>query len=210
LTQAADRYHNSLTEKARSYLAGRGIDGTVAEAFRLGVVTDPEPDHVPYTGMLSIPYITKSGVVGFKMRQLDEYREPKYLVPTGQRSLMFNVNAVFANTDTICIAEGELDAVIAHGVCGIPTVGIPGVQQWKPWHPRVLDGFPHIFVLADNDVKEDGSNPGHELGKVICGDLPQARMLYLPAGQDVNSLYLTGGVDAVRGLLPDRNVELVA
>jgi DNA primase len=206
LTEAAARYAENLTEQGRSYLASRGIDGTAVEVCQLGSVIEPEPEHVPYEGMLSIPYITPSGVVGFKFRQTDPYREPKYLIPTGQSTLMFNTRAVYENTDTICVCEGELDTIIAHYVCGLPAVGIPGVRNWKQHHPRVLDGFRNVFVLADNDVKDDGSNPGAELGKAVMADLPQARMVWLPPGQDVNDVYLAGGVEAVRNLLPDTQV----
>lgn len=201
MTLAAARYHDALTEKARSYLHGRGISDESAKVFQLGVVTDPEPEHVPLVGMLSIPYLTRTGVVGFKTRQLETYREPKYMVPAGQKTGMFNTAALFTPLSFVVVCEGELDAVIA-SQCGLPAVGIPGVQAWKAWHGRMLDGFEHVVVLGDNDVKEDGSNPGRELAERICGELGQATAAWLPAGSDVTDVFLSGGRDAVIGLLP--------
>jgi hypothetical protein len=63
-------------------------------------------------------------------------------------------------------------------------------------------------VLADNDEKEDGSNPGRELADAVCRDLPQAQTAWLPRGADVNDVFLMGGPESVIGLLPKslRNV----
>ena len=207
LTSAAERYAALRDEKAHTYLAGRGLDASLADRFLLGVVADPEPEHAPYRGMLSIPYRTKTGVVGFKFRHLDNVHEPKYLNPPGQPVRMFNVLATFTDSPLICVAEGEMDAMVAES-CGLPCVGVPGVRAWKPHFPKLLDGFAHVVVLADNDEKDDGSNPGRELADAICRDLPQAQTAWLPRGADVNELFLAGGRDAVVGLLP-RSVRVV-
>ena len=207
LTLAAERYAAGRDEKAATYLDGRGVNGTVADKFLLGVVSEPEPEHQPFTGMLSIPYVTKTGVVGFKFRHLDNTHQPKYLNPPGQPVRMFNVLATFTMSPLICVAEGEMDAIVAE-MCGLPCVGVPGVRAWKPHFPKLLDGFEHVIVLADNDEKEDGSNPGRELADAVCRDLPQAQTAWLPRGADVNELFLAGGRDAVVGLLP-RSVRVV-
>ena len=201
LTLSAARYAVARDEKAHTYLAGRGLDASLADRFLLGVVADPEPEHAPYRGMLSIPYRTKTGVVGFKFRHLDNVHEPKYLNPPGQPVRMFNVLATFTDSPLICVAEGEMDAMVAES-CGLPCVGVPGVRAWKPHFPKLLDGFEHVVVLADNDEKDDGSNPGRELADAICRDLPQAQTAWLPRGADLNDVFLAGGRDAVAGLLP--------
>lgn len=201
LTSAAERYAADLDAKGRTYLAGRGLEGPVVEQFLLGVVAEPEPEHQPFAGMLSIPYRTKTGVVGFKFRHLDNTHQPKYLNPPGQPVRMFNVLATFTTSPLICVAEGELDAVTA-AVCGLPCVGVPGVRAWKPHFPKLLDGFEHVVVLADNDEKADGVNPGRELADAICRDLPQAQTAWLPRASDVNDVFLAGGAGAVIDLLP--------
>jgi len=78
LTEAAERYSNSLTPQAVSYLEGRGISQEVSRTFLLGSVVEPSAGHELAEGMLSIPYRTPAGVVGIKFRRLDE-GTPKYL-----------------------------------------------------------------------------------------------------------------------------------
>ena len=203
LTSLAAQYAEGIDRQALTYLGSRGIDATVVADYQLGSVTGDVPaEHQPYKGMISIPYVTKTGVVGFKFRHTDNHHVPKYKNPTGQATRMFNVMATFTDLPFIAVCEGELDALIADSL-GIPAVGIAGVRAWKPQHPRLLDGFEFVVILADNDEKEDGSNPGHELARAIMEDLPQAQVAWLPRGQDVNEVFLTGGREAVINLLPE-------
>jgi DNA primase len=157
-------------------------------------VTDPAPGHEHAVNALSIPYLTKSGVVGIKFRKTDG-GQPKYIWPTGQKIGMFNVNDLSLDTETMCICEGEIDTIILSGMCGIPAVGVAGVTQWKDWFPMMLEGYKRIFVFADNDVKEDGRNPGMELAKRIKEDLNSAVVVNLPENKDVNDIFLREGAD---------------
>jgi len=210
LTSAASRYHEALAEHptVTAYLAGRGVEASTVTVFQLGVVDSPEPEHAPYVGMVSIPYLTKTGCVGFKFRHADNHHQPKYLIPPGQGLRMFNPLATLGPSPWIVVTEGELDCVIA-SQCGLPAIGVPGVQAWRKHHPRVLDGFERIIVLADNDEKEDGSNPGHELARKIVDDMPQAEVAWLPRGSDVTDVFLSGGRGAVIELLPEGLRECV-
>jgi len=192
LTEAAERYSNNLTPQAASYLEGRGISQEVSRTFLLGSVVEPSAGHELAEGMLSIPYITPAGVVGIKFRRLDD-GTPKYLWPTGQKIGLFNVNDLHRASDTIAICEGEIDTVILSGVVGIPSVGVAGVSQWKPWFPKLFESYRRILIFADNDVKEDGRNPGQELAKRIKEDLDKAEVVHLDANTDVNETYLQSG-----------------
>jgi len=194
LTETAERYHKALNAETASYLKSRGISKEIAGIFQLGTVTEPAPGHEHAEGALSIPYITKSGVVGIKFRKVDN-TQPKYIWPTGQKIGMFNVNDLLFDTETICICEGEIDTIILSGMCDIPAVGVAGVSQWKPWFPVMFEGYKRIFVFADNDVKEDGRNPGMELAKRIKEDLNNAVVVNLPENKDVNDMYLLNGVE---------------
>lgn len=195
------RYHEQMNAKGRSYLNGRGITDKAINDYQLGVVEKPGPGHEPYVGMLSIPYLTPSGPAGVKFRFLDEDRSPKYLVPAGQTPHLYNVNAFHRAVDTIAICEGELDALIMESVVGVPAVGVAGVNMWKPHFPRCFEGFERIFIMADNDVKENGTNPGRLMANRIVEDLRWARIIHLPPGEDVNSLVLKGGPEKILQLL---------
>jgi phage/plasmid primase-like uncharacterized protein len=94
-----------------------------------------------------------------------------------------------------------LDAVITSGVLGIPAVGVPGVQGWKPHFTKLFNGYDTVFIVGDNDVKEDGSNPGAEFAKRVAGEVMNSQIVQLPPGMDINDYYLANGADATRALL---------
>jgi DNA primase len=192
LTDASERYYNNLTPQAVSYLRGRGITKEAASLFRLGSVVEPSAGHEHSINRLSIPYLTPAGVVGVKFRAIDD-ATPKYLWPTGQKIGLFNVLDLHKRSDTIAICEGEIDTIVLSGVVGIPAVGVAGVSQWKPWFPKLFESYSRILIFADNDVKEDGRNPGQELAKRIKEDLDKAEIIHLPDNKDVNDVYLHGG-----------------
>jgi len=91
LTKAAKYYHAALGE-AEEYLAGRGITMEQATHARLGVVLEPLTGHEAYLNRLSIPYITRSGVVDIRFRSMD-LSEPKYMGMAGATTHLYNVNA---------------------------------------------------------------------------------------------------------------------
>ena len=197
LTEAAERYYLNLTPQALSYLEARGITQAIAAKYLLGSVVEPSAGHEHSVGRLSIPYLTPTGVVGMKFRTIDD-GTPKYLYPTGQKVGLFNVNDLHVYSDTIAICEGEIDTIVLAGIVGIPSVGVAGVSQWKPWFPKLFEGYSKVFIFADNDVKEDGRNPGQELAKRIKEDLDKATVVMLPDNQDVNEVFLTHGVEWFR------------
>jgi len=194
LTEAAEKYCNSLTPQAASYLEARGITAEVAHTFRLGSVVEPSAGHEHAVGRLSIPYLTPAGVVGIKFRSIDD-TTPKYLWPSGQKIGLYNVLDFHRYSDTIAICEGEIDTIVASGIVGIPAVGVAGVSQWKPWFPKLFESYTRILIFADNDVKEDGTNPGQELARRIKEDLDKATIVQLPPNMDVNEIYLQLGKD---------------
>ena len=187
LTRAAKYYHSALAE-AEDYLAERGITLQQAQEARLGVVLDPLTGHEAYANRLSIPYITKSGVVDLRFRSLDT-QEPKYMGLAGNTTHLYNVSAFFKATSYICICEGEIDTITLDIVCGIPAVGVPGVSNWKKHYSRLLADFDRVFLFADGD------NAGSEFGKTLSRELGNLVIVQMPDGEDVNSMYRTHGGD---------------
>jgi DNA primase len=201
LLEAAQRYAQAITPLALGVLAERGISEEVAARFQLGTITEPMNGHESYEGWISIPYITASGsCVGFKFRRTDEGK-PKYGSPTGQKSHLYNVCDITIDSPRVVVCEGELDTVITSGVLGIPAVGVPGVAAWKPHFPKLFAGYETIYVVGDNDVKEDGSNPGAEFAKRVANEVMNSVIVTLPAGMDINDYYLANGIEATRKLL---------
>jgi len=94
-----------------------------------------------------------------------------------------------------------LDAVVVSGVIGIPAVGVPGVTAWKPHFPKLFTGYETVYIVGDNDSKEDGTNPGQEFSKRVQSDLGNGVIVTLPAGMDINEFYLQHGKEATESLL---------
>lgn len=206
-TNAANLYwENFLGSPAEDYMRSRGLDLSkqetldLAERFRIGYVSEPAAGHDDrFKGMLSIPYITPAGVIGFKFRRLDG-GDPKYMIPTGQKQHLYNVRAILEAVDRVMIVEGELDALAASMV-GIPAVAVAGVNAWKPYFARCFDGIAKVVICTDNDAKEDGSNPGQDLARKLVETLPQAVRVSLPHGEDVNSTLQNYGSEYLQDLV---------
>jgi len=176
--------------QAESYLASRGITKEVARLARLGVVVEPEPGHEAYAGRLSIPYITKSGVVDIRFRSLNPAVEPKYMGMTGAETKMYNVLDVERAGEFIGVCEGELDTITMSACIGIPCVGVPGSNSWKKHYTRLLADFERIYVFADGD------QPGKEFATSLARELP-VTIIQLPDGQDVNSMFVQEGAEYI-------------
>ena len=201
LLEAAQRYAQAISPEVLDVLAARGISELVAAKFQLGTVYEPHNGHEMHEGWLSIPYITASGsCVGFKFRRIDDGK-PKYGSPTGQKAHLYNVCDITIDSPHIVVCEGELDAVVTSGVLGIPAVGVPGVAAWKSHFPKLFNGYETIYVVGDNDIKEDGSNPGAEFAKRVANEVMNSVIVTLPPGMDINDYYLAHGADATRALL---------
>lgn len=160
------------------------------------MVVDPLPGHEQFAGRLAIPYITPAGVVDIRFRAMHG-EEPKYMGMPGAKTTMFNTNAVFAAQKYICVTEGEFDCVVMQTKTGYPTVGIPGANNWKPHYTRILDDFDMVIILTDGD------SAGAEFGKKITRELPNANVVPMPEGDDVNSAYIKLGKDWINERIRD-------
>jgi DNA primase len=153
LGKATEKYVASIYQ-AESYLKNRGIPIEVARLAQLGVVEEPEVGHEAYTGRLSIPYITKTGVVDLRFRSLNPAVEPKYMGLTGAETRMYNVLDIEKADNFIGVCEGELDTITMSSCIGIPCVGVPGANSWKKHYTRLLADFERVFVFADGDLEQ--------------------------------------------------------
>lgn len=207
LLEAAQRYAQAISPEALAVLDARGISEVVAAKYQIGTITEPINGHEMYEGWISIPYITAGGsCVGFKFRRLDEGK-PKYGSPTGQKAHLYNVADITIMKPYIVVCEGELDTVIVSGVLGIPAVGVPGVAAWKSHFPKLFGGYETVYVVGDNDVKEDGSNPGAEFSKRVANEVMNSTIVTLPPNMDINDYYLAHGAEATRKLLIGESSE---
>lgn len=195
---AAQAFHERITPETTDYLATRGIDYTYTGKYLLGTVDGTVPGYAEYDGMVSIPYLTpRGGVCAIKFRRPHECTDlcehAKYL--SAHETRMYNT-AALDRADQLGyagIAEGEFDAGILSHYCGIPTVGIPGVETWSR-HPEwacLFRGYRRVLMFTDND------EPGREFGKRVAREIDTAEIIRLP-GKDPNKTYLEHGPEEIR------------
>lgn len=191
LGKATERYAENIYQ-AEAYLKSRGIPIETARLAQLGVVVEPEVGHEAFVGRLSIPYITKTGVVDLRFRSLNPAVEPKYMGMTGAETKMYNVIDVENAGDFIGVCEGEIDTITLSYCVGIPCVGVPGANSWKKHYTRLLADFERVFVFADGD------QPGKEFATSLARELP-VTIVQLPDGYDVNSMFVQSGAEYFYG-----------
>lgn len=188
--ESAVTHYQKHIHLAQEYLASRGLTLEDAATHRLGVVEEPLPGHETYKGRLVIPYITKTGVVDIRFRAMDN-SDLKYLGLPGAKTHLYNVLSTFSAQDMIAVCEGEIDTITLNK-CGIPSVGVPGVNNWKKHYTRILQDFETVYVFADGD------QPGTDFGKNLARELATVIVIQMPDGEDVNSVYCKGGPNAIR------------
>jgi DNA primase len=189
LQTSAETYNRSLW-RAEEYLASRGLSLSFADGELLGYVEDPLPGQEQFRGRLSIPYVTRAGVVNLKFRSIGADSGPKYLNLSGFETNLYHVESFFAQSDFICVAEGEIDALSLVSI-GIPAIGVPGVKAWKSFYRRCFDDYPVIYALSDGD------EPGRDFGSFLAREI-KARPVHMPDNTDVNSMLLKEGPDYLR------------
>lgn len=193
LELAVTAYQEQLGQSAQAqeYLMARGIGPEVAHIHRLGYVGVPEIGHEQYTGRLAIPYVTPSGVVDVRFRAINQTDSPKYLSQPGSEGHMFNVRAFQVDSEFIAITEGEIDAIVANDLVGIPAIGVAGANAWKSWYSRAFNDYIRVIILCDGD------QPGRDWGRKIANDMDNTVIINMPDGMDVNDVYLLEGADGV-------------
>lgn len=193
--QAAERLYGE-SPQAQAYVASRGLTEASRAAFRLGVGT---PDMGAAAGKLLIPYLGPNGrPLSIRSRCIEDHDHVghgKYMGVAGDTTRMFNTLAVTQrpSENVVHVAEGEIDCMIL-SQCGLLSVGFPGVNNVKPHHVSILQGFDKVFVWADND------EPGQAMADRLLDALPRAVQVRLPDG-DVAETFLSRGSDGLLGLI---------
>lgn len=199
LQETAEKYHQALDTTVLDYLEARGISPEQSGQYLLGVVSDPEPAHEPYSGRLSIPFITPTGVVAIRYRCIEDhnckdYGHPKYLQGKGEGDHIYNVPALRERHPAIAVCEGELDALTVDTHV-LPALGIPGATKWQKHWTRLLEGYERVFAIGDGD------DAGRDFAGRLVELLPNAKAVVMPSGQDPNSFYVEHGPEALSDLI---------
>jgi len=202
LAGTAAEYHKQLlspegSEHYRYLTETRKLSRETIERFRLGVVlgSDVSPTNETVRGFISIPYLSPTGVLSMRFRRPPESDAPmKYFSPKGTKTRVFNTNALLDPGHWIAICEGEFDTIAATQ-CGIPAIGIPGVQSWAGYMRNMLSGFSRVIVMADND---DKNGEGLKFAEMVAEQLDEVKIILAPKGHDVNSTLVELGPAGLR------------
>lgn len=201
LERAWETYAPHLGE-AEAWLAGRGISLEHAASAGLGVVRDPLPGHESARGYLAIPYLTDAGPINFNFRCIQDHDckvtpdHSKYWRRKGSGVNLYGVQSVAWAEDWIVVTEGELDALVWQMI-GVPAIGIPGAENWKPHWANVLEDFSRVYLA------EDGDKAGKDLWMAMSDHIDQSNTMVvrmrMPDGEDSGSMYLKNGKDYLLG-----------
>jgi DNA primase len=104
---------------------------------------------------------------------------------------MYNVKDLLIESPVLYVCEGELDTITASALCGLPTVGVPGANNWQKHFKLLMSDYLKVVVLCDGD------EAGRQFGKTVCKEVDSAVAVAMPAGMDVNDVYVNGGREAV-------------
>jgi len=190
-----------MSPELMAYLAGRGLSAETVKEAGFGQVSTALSGQDYLQGRLVIPYIgPKGNIYNLRFRCMEhedckaEGCSSKYMSLPGYPSRVYNVRALVSADDSIHVTEGELDAVTL-GACGLSAVGVPGVENMPAHFPRMLAGFSSVTLWADGD------EAGRKFAGVFTKAVPNARVLSMTAGEDVNSLFVAKGMAGVLSVL---------
>jgi DNA primase len=190
-----------MNQETLDYLAGRGLDAEVVKASRIGLVSTPMDGHEYLKGRLAIPYLgPKGNVYNLRFRCLAhedckaEGCDAKYISLPGYAARVFNVRAIKGGHTELHVTEGELDCITL-SACGLASVGLPGVENMPRHFPRLVAGFSRVYLWADGDAA------GRGLVRDFTKAVPWGEAVFMKDGDDVNSLYVRGGQEAIEAQL---------
>ncbi len=201
LKEAVAHFHKALPDSVGwEYLESRKIGRGTARALRLGYVDpdDPREGWERFAGRLAIPYLNPKGdAVWIKFRSTPGMGDaPKYAQQKGEEARLYNTIALTAKSDTLCLVEGEFDAITLTAL-GIPAVGVPGTGAFKPHMAKALEGWPRTVLFYDND--ENGA--GEKLLEAVKAKMPDVIPLVAPGGyNDIGDAYEAGLGEAIKAL----------
>jgi 5S rRNA maturation endonuclease (ribonuclease M5) len=149
---------------------------------------------------LGIPLRNENGeIVNFKLRR-DPYQlkksaevKDKYkFLLSGQSHMLFPLNFLNFETETVYICEGELDAILLHqyGFNALTHTGGASTHWSKEWLD-IIKKFQKIFVIPDNDYA--GFKMFEELKEKLSWSTKQIFKIKLPEGvKDITEAYQRG------------------
>lgn len=196
LEESTTRYAGSLPgSPGEEYLESRGLTHPDVRKYRLGYVKDPMPGHEMHRGWIAIPYLRRSPfgewiVISMRFRCIrpgcSHEEHGKYMSEPGADVRLFNTLPLQGDTARVGVCEGEFNAITAC-LCGVPTVGVPGAENWNKVFAIPFRAFQEVFALTDGD------SAGRGFGNKVAKGVRNTLIIPSAWGEDVNSEYVEHG-----------------
>ena len=173
----ADAFHAALLTNpaALDYLASRGFNGETIERFKLGYKKDSEG------GWIAIPHYQEEKLWNFKFRRF-EGGEKTFRRINGQPTMLFNIDNISYEKNSLCIVESETDCMAAVQMGVTNVVGLTaGADTFKPEWLAITSQFKTIYVLLNSD--DAGQKGARKLAEKIG---LQKCLNIIPPTNDVN------------------------
>jgi twinkle protein len=164
--------------RVSAWLAGRGLTDETIAAFRLAGNADDSA--------VLMPYIRDGELVNIKTRLL---AEKKMWQAKDSEPCLFGWHLIDPKLRSVCITEGEIDAMTLHQV-GIPALSVnqgAGNHQWIDSDWERLQRFSDIVLCYDDD--DAGRKGAREVANRL--GLDRCRLAKFPT-KDANEFLLAG------------------
>lgn len=179
-------------DDAVEYLTGRGFSEKTIDHFKLGYeVTGTEE-------WITIPHIQDNQLWNIKSRRF-KGGDKTFRRVTGQPTVLYNVDNVDDNNETIFVTESETDTIAAYELGITNCVSLTGgAQTFKPEWKSFFAKFSKVYLLLDSDV--EGQKGARKLAEKI--GLGKSYNIILPV-KDVNEFLLNHSKKEMKKLITD-------
>ena len=147
--------HRPACAKARgrvlSWLAERGIGEAAIAAYSVVASLEDDVLGLKADQYVIFPFMRDGKLVNFKARNIDNKKDQR--ISGGAEPLLFGWQAIPENDRSVCICEGEPDALVLWQY-GIPALSVQsGVSNlsWLDTEYANLERFSEIYLCLDND-----------------------------------------------------------
>ena len=159
-----------VSGRVMQWLKNRGIGEAAIAAYKVVASKDDSIAGLKADQYVIFPFIRDGKLVNFKARNIDNKKDQR--ISGGAEPLLFGWQAIPENARTVCICEGEPDALVLWQY-GIPALSVQsGVSNlsWLDTEYKNLERFSEIYLCLDgDDAGRDGAAKLVErLGRERC------------------------------------------
>ena len=177
-------------DEAVEYLTDRGFSERTIEHFKLGY------EKIGNEEWITIPQIQDNQLWNIKSRRF-KGGDKTFRRITGQPTILYNVDNVDDNNDTLFVTESETDTIAAYELGITNCVSLTGGAQtfkaeWKSFFAK----FSKVYLLLDSDA--EGQKGARKLAEKI--GLGKTYNIILPV-KDVNEFLLTHSKKELKKLI---------